>query len=58
MKVLILRSTVADGNDVEAGQVVEVRDQTARYLMQLGKASDQLPTPKPAAKKTKANGAD
>ena len=59
MKILILRNTVADGADVEAGQVVDVRDETARYLLQIGKASDQLPAPKPVAKKAKAsNGAD
>lgn len=40
MKILMLRNTVADGMDVEAGQVVDVRDETARFLIQIGKAGE------------------
>jgi len=38
MKVQILRSTVADGQVVKAGQIVSVTVEAAREIMRLGKA--------------------
>ena len=51
MKIRILRGTVAGGQAVEAGQVVEASDADARYLLAAGKAEEILtvvcPMPKP-----------
>jgi hypothetical protein len=38
MKVQIIRSTVADGSVVKAGQVVSLTVESAREIMRLGKA--------------------
>lgn len=38
MKVQIIRSTVADGTVVKAGQVVSLTVESAREIMRLGKA--------------------
>jgi len=38
MKVQIIRSTVADGMVVKAGQVVSLTVESAREIMRLGKA--------------------
>jgi hypothetical protein len=45
MKLKILRSTVADGKAVDAGEEVEVSESAARVLINLGKAV--LAKPKP-----------
>jgi hypothetical protein len=61
MKILFLFNTVAAFQDVEAGQVMELPDVEAKYLIAIGKATAELPAPKPAARKAKAeaaNGAD
>ena len=58
IKVFFLRDTVAAFQDVEAGQVMELPDQEAKYLIAIGKATAELPAPKPAAKKVKADGAE
>lgn len=39
MKILILKSTVADGRPVQAGQVEDVSDSDARILLRMGKAT-------------------
>ena len=57
MKVLFLSDTVAAFQDVVAGQVLELPEQEAKYLIAIGKATADLPAPKPA-KKVKADGAD
>ena len=57
MKVLFLHDTVAAFQDVVAGQVLELPDQEAKYLIAIGKATADLPAPKPA-RKVKADGAD
>lgn len=38
MKIEILRSTIADGKPVKAGDVVEISDSNAKTLILLGKA--------------------
>lgn len=38
MQVLVLRTTVADGRFVRAGQVYDLSEADARTLLQLGKA--------------------
>ena len=50
MKILILRSTVANGKPVEAGSVIGVPDEEGAFLIRLGKATADLPKPKPAGK--------
>ena len=50
MKILVLRSTVADGKPVEAGSVIDVPDEDGAFLIRLGKATAELPKPKPAGK--------
>jgi hypothetical protein len=50
MKILILRSTVAEGKPVEAGSVIDVPDEDGAFLIRLGKATADLPKPKPAGK--------
>ena len=57
MKVLFLSDTVAAFQDVVAGQVMELPDQEAKYLIAIGKASDKLPESKPA-RKAKTDAAD
>ena len=57
MKVLFLSDTVAAFQDVVAGQVLELPEQEAKYLIAIGKASDKLPEPKPA-RKAKTDGAE
>lgn len=55
MKILILKSTMADGRPVQAGQVEDVSDTDARILLRMGKAS--LPVeaePAPAVLDTEA----
>ena len=39
MKILILKSTVADGLFVQAGQVIDAPESDARLLVRMGKAS-------------------
>ena len=39
MKILILKSTIADGRPVQAGQVEDVSDSDARILLRMGKAT-------------------
>ena len=51
MKVKILRSTVANGKDVQAGRVCDVSKHEARILFMLGKAE---PAPAKADAKAKA----
>ena len=43
MKVQIIRSTVADGKVVKAGQIVSVTVEAAREIMRLGKAVPYAP---------------
>ena len=53
-KIKITRSTVCDGKDVFAGDVVEASDGAARMLFMLNKAvpaGDQTKKPAKAAKK-------
>ena len=57
MKVLFLFNTVAAFQDVTAGQVMELPDQEAKYLIAIGKATADLPAPKPA-RKAKTDGAE
>lgn len=57
MKVLFLHDTVAAFQDVVAGQVMELPDQEAKYLVAIGKATADVPAPKPA-RKVKADGAE
>lgn len=57
MKVLFLHDTVAAFQDVVAGQVMELPDQEAKYLIAIGKATADVPAPKPA-RKVKADGAE
>jgi len=47
MKVFTLRSTVASGVALEAGDVYEVSDEDAQILVRLGRATTELPAPKP-----------
>ena len=39
MKILILKSTMADGRPVQAGRVEDVSDADARILLRMGKAT-------------------
>ena len=57
MKVVFLADTVAAFQDVVAGQVMELPYEEAKYLIAIGKASDEVPEPKPA-RKAKTDGAD
>ena len=57
MKVLFLHDTVAAFQDVVAGQVMELPDQEAKYLIAIGKATADVPAPKPA-RKVKADGTE
>lgn len=50
MQVKILRTTIADGQVVRAGQVYDLSEADARLLLQLGKAEPMVaeaPTPAP-----------
>lgn len=50
MQVKILRTTIADGQIVRAGQVYDLSEADARLLQQLGKAepvADEAPLPAP-----------
>lgn len=53
MRILITRTTVADGRIVRAGSVEDLSDADAALLLQLGKAvpaaSEPEPEPEPAA---------
>ena len=46
MKVFTLRSTLASGVALEAGNVYEVSDEDAQILVRLGRATTELPAPK------------
>lgn len=50
MKILILRSTLASGTHLEAGTVQDVSDDDGALLVRLGRATTELPEPKPARK--------
>lgn len=43
MQVKILRSTIADGVHVEAGDTVDISDKDARLLLRMGKAEPVNP---------------
>ncbi len=49
MKIRILRDTVAGGQAVKAGDVIEASDADARYLLAVGKAEAvaEAPAPEP-----------
>jgi len=57
MQVLILRDTIASGAFVEAGKVYELSDRDVQILTRMGKATTELPAPKPS-RKAKADGAE
>lgn len=57
MQVLILRDTIASGEFVEAGKVYDLSDRDVQILTRMGKATANMPAPKPA-RKAKANGAE
>lgn len=46
MKILILRSTIADRKAVDAGHVYDVSDEDATFLIRLGKAVQYVSKPK------------
>jgi hypothetical protein len=50
MQVLIIRNTVAGGQAVEIGQVIDLPDEEAGFLVRLGKASTEVPAPKRKAR--------
>lgn len=50
MKILLLRSTLASGTHLEAGTVQDVSDDDGALLVRLGRATTELPEPKPARK--------
>ena len=56
MQVLFLRNTIADGQAVQAGSIVELSDEEGAFLIRLGKATAELPKAKAPAK-GKTNGA-
>lgn len=60
MKVEILRSTVAGGENVNQGDVVNVSDRDGKTLIALGKAklSDKKATDAKPAKEAKAEAKD
>ena len=47
MKVFTLRSTLASGVALEAGNVYEVSDENAQIPVSLGRPTTELPAPKP-----------
>lgn len=51
MKIKVLKDTVAGGQAVKAGQVVDASDADARYLLAVGKAEEMTtevcPMPEP-----------
>lgn len=54
MKVFTLRSTLASGVALEAGNVYEVSDEDAQILVRLGRVTTDLPAPKPTRKTREA----
>ena len=50
MKILVTRNTIASGQALEAGTVCEVSAEDAAILVRLGKATTELPEPKPTRK--------
>jgi len=50
MKIRILRNTVCDGRVVEAGEVVEAKEENARILIALKKAMPESRNIEPAEK--------
>jgi len=50
MKIFLLRSTLASGTHLEAGTVQDVSDDDGALLVRLGRATTELPEPKPARK--------
>ena len=51
MKVKILSGVVVAGKDYEAGRVVELPKREAKFLIAIGKATDNLKTNTKVAKK-------
>lgn len=51
MRVKILSSTVASGQNCKAGSVVDIADKDARFLIATGSAEPYIEPPKPAPKK-------
>ena len=49
-KILAIRNTMASGQVLEAGNVYDVTDGDAASLVRMGKASLELPAPKPVRK--------
>ena len=45
MKVKILSGVVVNGKDYEAGKVVELSEREAKFLIAIGKATDNLKKP-------------
>jgi len=54
MKVFTLRSTLASGVALEAGNIYEVSDEDAQILVRLGRVTTELPEPKPTRKTREA----
>jgi hypothetical protein len=54
MKVFTLRSTIASGVALEAGNVYEVSDEDAQILVRLGRVTTELPAPKSTRKTREA----
>ena len=50
MKIFLLRNTIASGQALEAGSICDVSDDDAAILTRLGRATTELPEPKPARK--------
>jgi hypothetical protein len=50
MQIFILRSTIASGQPLEAGNVYDVSDDDAQVLTRMGRATLELPAPKPTRK--------
>ena len=50
MQIFILRSTIASGQPLEAGTVADVSDDDAQILTRMGRATLELPAPKPTRK--------
>lgn len=50
MKILLLRNTLASGTHLEAGTVQDVSDDDGALLVRLGRATTELPEPKPTRK--------
>jgi len=54
MKVKMLRSTVANGKDLFRGKTYDLDENVARYLIQIGKATNKLNTKAPTNGQTKS----